>query len=69
MQRHFHMYPVEEWSRRVEAHGFRVILRRDYLSPRATALLELGHYAGWHNVVAKALFGRWVVLPWRPLFA
>lgn len=69
MQRHFHMYPAEDWARRVESHGFRVILRRDYLSPRATALLELGHYAGWHNVVAKALFGRWVVLPWRPLFA
>jgi len=68
MQRHFHMYSAEDWTRRVEAHGFRVILRRDYLSPRATALLELGHYAGWHNVVAKALFGRWVVLPWRPLF-
>jgi SAM-dependent methyltransferase len=69
MQHHFHMYAPEEWARRVEAHGFRVVLRRDYLSPRATALLELGHYAGWHNVVAKALFGRWVVLPWRPLFA
>jgi len=69
MQRHFHMYRAEEWSRRVEAHGFRIVLRRDYLSPRATALLELGHYAGWHNVVAKALLGRWVVLPWRPLFA
>lgn len=69
MQRHFHMYPAEEWARRVESHGFRVVLRRDYLSPRATALLELGHYGGWHNVVAKALFGRWVVLPWRPLFA
>lgn len=69
MQRHYHMYAPGEWARRVEAHGFRVVLRRDYLSPRATALLELGHYAGWHNVVARALFGRWVVLPWRPLFA
>lgn len=69
IQVHFHMYSPAEWARRVEARGFRVLVRRDYLSPRATVLLELGHYAGWHNVVSKALFGRWVALPWRPLFA
>lgn len=69
MQVHFHMYSPEEWARRTEAAGFRVVLRRDYLSPRATVLLELGHFAGWHNVVAKALLGRWVAVPWRPLYA
>ena len=69
IQVHHHMYAPEEWARRVEAAGFRVLLRRDYLSPRATVLLELGHYAGWHNVLAKALLGRWVAIPWRPLYA
>jgi len=69
IQVHFHMYSPEEWARRVEAHGFRVLVRKDYLSPRATVLLELGHYAGWHNVLAKALLGRWVAIPWRPLYA
>ena len=68
MQAHFHMYGVDEWRRRVEARGLVVTVCRDYLSPRATALLELGHYAGWHNLLSRWLFGRWVLFPWRPLF-
>jgi SAM-dependent methyltransferase len=68
MQVHFHMYEAGEWYRRVEATGFEVTFQKDYLSPRATVLMELGHFAGWHNLIARALFGRWVLLPWRPLF-
>jgi SAM-dependent methyltransferase len=69
MQVHHHMYSEEEWRRRCEAFGLRVISCRPYLSPRATILLELGHYYGADNVLNKALFGKWVVLPYRPRFA
>jgi SAM-dependent methyltransferase len=69
VQVHFHMYPPDEWQRRIEAHGFRVAFRRGYLSPRATHYLELGHYYGAPDVVARKLTGKWVVWPWRPLFA
>jgi len=69
MQVHHHMYTEEEWRRRAEAHGLKVVSCRPYLSPRATALLELGHYYGAPNVLNKALFGKWVVLPYRPRFA
>ncbi len=68
MQVHFHLYGADEWRRRVEARGFEVTVCRDYLSPRGTVLLELGHYAGWHNVLSRFFFGRWVLFPWRPLF-
>lgn len=68
MQVHHHMYSADAWARRLAAHGFRVRSSRDYLSPRATVLLELGHFAGWHNVLSRALLGRWVALPWRPLY-
>ena len=69
IQVHFHMYPPDEWQRRIEAHGFKVTFRRGYLSPRATHYLELGHYYGAPDVVARKLTGKWVVWPWRPLFA
>ena len=62
------MYTAAEWTARAEAAGLRVVTSREYLSPRATAALELGHYLGWHNVVSEKLFGRWVLFPWRPLF-
>ena len=68
MQVHIHMYPAGEWTARVEAAGLRVTASREYLSPRTTAALEMGHYLGWHNVVSRKLFGRWVLFPWRPLF-
>jgi SAM-dependent methyltransferase len=69
MQVHHHMYPKGVWEALIGAHGLEVTVSRDYLSPRATVLLELGHYAGWHNLVSRKLFGRWVLVPWRPLFA
>jgi len=69
VQVHFHMYAPDEWQRRIEAHGFKVTFRRGYLSPRATYYLELGHYYGAPDVVARKLTGKWVVWPWRPLFA
>jgi SAM-dependent methyltransferase len=69
IQVHFHMYPPDEWQRRIEAHGFKVTFRRGYLSPQATYYLELGHYYGAPDVAARKLTGKWVVWPWRPLFA
>lgn len=68
IQVHFHMYSAAEWRRRVEAHGFEVTSCRGYLSRKATVILELGHYAGWHNVLSQKLFHRWVLVPLRPLF-
>jgi len=69
IQVHYHMYSPDEWQRRAEAAGFRVVVRREYLSPRATRLLELGHFYGLPNLAARRLFGKWVVWPWRPRFA
>ncbi len=68
LQVHYHMYTPDEWQRRIESHGFKVVIRRGYLSPRATHLLELGHYYGAPNLLWRKLFGKWVVWPWRPRF-
>jgi SAM-dependent methyltransferase len=69
LQVHYHMYPPDEWQRRIESHGFKVRVRRGYLSPRATHYLELGHYYGAPNLISRKLFGKWVLWPWRPRFA
>jgi len=68
MQVHYHMYSPDEWQRRIEAQGFKITLRRGYLSPRATQYLELGHYYGAPNLVARKATGKWVPWPWRPRF-
>jgi glycosyltransferase involved in cell wall biosynthesis len=67
-QRHHHLLSADDWVARVEAAGFRVTCRRRYLSATATAWVEVLHYAGWHNLLAKAILGRWVWVRWRPLF-
>lgn len=69
MQVHYHMYSPDEWQRRIEAQGLKVTLRRGYLSPRATQYLEMGHYYGAPNLVARKLTGKWVLWPWRLRFA
>jgi SAM-dependent methyltransferase len=68
ISRHHHLYSRPEWRRRVEASGLKISTARDYLSPRATAALELGHFLGVPNLLCWWLLGKWVVWPWRPRF-
>lgn len=67
-QVHHHLLSREQWVSALEKRGFSVKRTRGYLSARATKFFELGHYMGWHNIVARRITGRWVLLPWRPLF-
>jgi SAM-dependent methyltransferase len=69
VQVHYHLYNADEWQRRAESAGFRIIQRIGYLSPRAAKLFELGHYYGIPNLLAHKLTNRWVLWPWRPRFA
>ncbi len=69
MQVHFHMYSPNEWQRRVEAVGLRVVQQTGYISPRAARVMEFGHYWGLGNLISRKLTRRWVLWPWRPRFA
>lgn len=69
MQVHFHLHSPNEWQRRAEVAGLRVIQRIGYMGPRATALFDLGHFYGVPNLIAYKLTGHWVIWPWRPRFA
>ncbi len=68
IQVHYHLLSRAEWVATFERAGFRVAHARGYMSARATRFFELGHYAGWDNLVARRLVGRWVVWRWRPRF-
>jgi len=69
MQVHFHMYSPDEWQRRAQVVGLCVTQRIGYMSPRAAALFDLGHFYGVPNLMARKLTGHWVPWAWRPRFA
>lgn len=68
IQVHHHMHSPDEWQRRAEAAGLRVVKRVGYMPARAMRWFDLLHYYGAPNLAARKLTGRWVVWPWRPRF-
>ncbi len=66
ISRHYYYDGVEGWRTRLSRVGLRLLEARPYLSPRALAAVEWGHYFGLPALVAKKLTGRWVVWPSRP---
>ncbi len=58
---HFHVYPPEEWRRRLAAVGLSVEEHAYYFSPAAHRRFDLSHYLGVPNLVSKRLLGRWML--------
>lgn len=65
ISRHHHCDGAEVWRRRLEKAGLRLVRWWPYFSRRALVALEWGHYLGLPSLVAKWLFGRWVLWPSR----
>jgi SAM-dependent methyltransferase len=65
ISRHYHCNEPEVWRRRLEKVGLRLVRWWPYFSQRALTALEWGHYLGLPSLVAKRLFGRWVLWPSR----
>lgn len=65
ISRHYHYDGVEGWRARLERAGLHMLDAHPYLSPRALAAVEWGHYFGLPSLVAKKLTGRWVIWPSR----
>ncbi len=65
ISRHHHCDGPEVWQGRLDAAGLRLESSFYYFSARATQALDLGHYFGAPSLVAKKLFGRWVLAPSR----
>jgi SAM-dependent methyltransferase len=63
----------EQWTKRLEAAGFKVERYWHYFSPAALAAFEWGHYLGLPSLIIHCLTGKWrlVQARWRlaPLLA
>ncbi len=65
ISRHHHYHSPQEWQHMLARHGFVVERWWYYFSPRALRALEVGHYLGAPNLLARWLTGRWVLFPSR----
>ena len=61
ISRHVHCDDPRTWAARLKAAGFEVEQHWNYFSASALAALEWGHYLGLPSVLAKMLFGRWIL--------
>jgi SAM-dependent methyltransferase len=72
ISRHAHTDSQQVWKNRLQRFGFGVDQCWDYFPPSALHVLELGHVFGLPSLVARKLFGRWILsrseislwLPW-----
>jgi SAM-dependent methyltransferase len=65
ISRHHHCDGLEIWERRLNEAGLAMVDSLAYFSRRAHHALDLGHYLGLPSLLAKKLFGRWVLVPAR----
>lgn len=63
ISRHVNMLSPEEWEARLKRAGFHLDTYWHYFSPSALRALEWGHYFGLPSLVARKIFGRWVLVP------
>ncbi len=66
---HYHVYPPEEWRRRLAAVGLMAEEQTYYFSAAAHRRFDLSHYLGVPSLISKRLLGRWMLFDWqRKLF-
>jgi SAM-dependent methyltransferase len=65
ISRHVNMLSPEEWEKRLNEAGFKMERYWHYFPPSALHALEWGHYFGLPSWLARALTGRWVLVPGR----
>lgn len=62
ISRHHHCDAPEVWAERLSRAGFKIEKWWHYFSPRATHILEWGHYFGLPSLISFKLFKRWVLI-------
>jgi SAM-dependent methyltransferase len=65
ISRHHHCDGPDLWADRLAGAGLQLDRSFYYFSERANHALDLGHYLGAPSLVAKKLFGRWILVPRR----
>jgi SAM-dependent methyltransferase len=65
ISRHHHCDGPDVWADRLARAGLQPEGSFYYFSERANHALDLGHYFGAPSLIAKKLFGRWILVPHR----
>jgi SAM-dependent methyltransferase len=65
ISRHHHCDGPAVWDERLARAGLKRVEAFHYFSRRATQALDVGHYLGAPSLIAKKLFGRWILAPSR----
>jgi SAM-dependent methyltransferase len=60
-----HAVDQSVWREWLEKADFDLVKSWDYFSPQAMHTLEWGHYFGVPSVLAKVLFGKWIIAPFH----
>jgi SAM-dependent methyltransferase len=63
ISRHHHCIGPDEWRGHLGQAGLKLTDFFYYFSERAHHALDVGHYVGLPNLIAKRLTGRWVLIP------
>jgi SAM-dependent methyltransferase len=63
VSRHRHCDSPQVWQARLATTGLVLADSFTYFSARALHALDLGHYVGAPSLIAKKLFGRWILAP------
>jgi SAM-dependent methyltransferase len=63
ISRHHYYFEPKTWSEHLAGAGLSVEAWWPYFSPGASAALEWGHPLGLPSALAKALTGRWLLVP------
>lgn len=71
ISRHRHCDGTAQWQGRLARVGLEITTSFYYFSAQAHHALDVGHYLGVPNLIARKLFGRWVLFPtrWNPVLA
>ncbi len=65
ISRHHHCDGPPVWEDRLNRAGLQLEFSFYYFSERANHALDLGHYLGAPSLIARKLFGRWILVPLR----
>ncbi|MGC9357454.1 MAG: class I SAM-dependent methyltransferase [Anaerolineae bacterium] len=65
ISRHHYYDPPEIWEARLSRSGLQLERWWSYFSPAALTALEWGHSLGLPSLLAKKIFGRWILVPKR----
>lgn len=63
ISRHHHCDPPAIWRDRLATAGLHLEHAFYYFSERAHHALDVGHYLGAPSLIAKKLWGRWILVP------